>query len=391
MPKKQEPELHPDSLAIRVGRGDDLGLAPTLHPSTTYLTPSIDDGRRMATDRTEARFYARQGNPTVHAFESAMAELEGAEAARAFASGMGAMSAVILGLCDSGSHIVAQNQLYSGTTMFLQLHCPRFGIEVSFVDGTEPGAFANAVQKGRTQLIVAETPANPSLDLIDLEALAAIKGPIKVVDSTFAPPVMQRPLDYGIDLSLHSATKSIAGHNDASLGVVSGSEELIQWIWGFAILQGANASPFDAMNAIRGLRTLPIRIERQSASAQALAERLSDHPAVDNVRFPGLKSHPQHELAKKQMSQFGGLLSFDIVGGLDAGRRFVKKVKLAQMATSLGGPETLVTHPASTSHVGLLPEEMAAAGISPGTIRVSAGLEHVGDLIADFEQALAGA
>jgi len=320
-----------------------------------------------------------------------MAELEGAEAARAFASGMGAMSAVILGLCDSGSHIVAQNQLYSGTTMFLQLHCPRFGIEVSFVDGTEPGAFANAVQKGRTQLIVAETPANPSLDLIDLEALAAIKGPIKVVDSTFAPPVIQQPLDYGIDLSLHSATKSIAGHNDASLGVVSGSEELIQWIWGFAILQGANASPFDAMNAIRGLRTLPIRVERQSASALALAERLSDHPAVDNVRFPGLKSHPQHELAKKQMSQFGGLLSFDIVGGLDAGHRFVKKVKLAQMATSLGGPETLVTHPASTSHVGLLPEEMAAAGIFPGTIRVSVGLEHVGDLIADFEQALAGA
>ena len=301
---------------------------------------------------------------------------------------MGAISAVILGLCSKGDHIVAQRQLYAGTQMLLQTVCPRFGIDVTFVDGTEQGAFAAAVIPGRTVLVIAETPANPRLDIIDLDELGAIAGPMTVVDSTFATPLIQRPLDHGVDLVVHSATKAIAGHNDATIGVVAGAAELVDWLYSFAVLQGANASPFDAMNALRGLRTLGVRLERQSANAGRLALALEGHDLIEEVRFPGLESHPQSELAQRQMSLPGGLLTFDLAGGLDAGRVFVEALTIAQLATSLGGPETLVTHPASTTHVNLTPEELEANGIRPGTVRVSVGLEHAADLIDDFAQAL---
>jgi cystathionine beta-lyase/cystathionine gamma-synthase len=381
--------LHPESRAIRAGRADNgTALAPILWATTTFVTPTVEEGRRMATAPGADRFYSRHGNPTVRGFEDAVADLEGAESARAFASGMGAMSAVVLGLCSSGDHIVAQRQLYAATQLLLQTVCPRFGIDVTFVDGTEPGAFAAAIRPGKTVLIVAETPANPCLDLVDLEELGSIKGPIKLVDSTFATPLAQQPLDYGIDVVMHSATKAMSGHNDATLGVVAGSQELIDWIWTFAVLQGANASPFDAMNGLRGLRTLGVRLQHQTSTAQRLAETLEGHPLVDWVRYPGLDSHPQRELAKRQMHLSGGLLTFELHGGIEAGAAFVEGVRLAQLATSLGGPETLVTHPASTTHVNLSPDELLANGIGEGTVRVSVGLEHPDDVIADFLQAL---
>jgi cystathionine beta-lyase/cystathionine gamma-synthase len=382
-------ELHPETRAIRAGRADnDTALAPILWATTTFVTPTVEEGRRMATGVGAARFYSRYGNPTVNGFEDAIAQLEGAETARAFASGMGAISAVILGLCSKGDHIVAQRQLYAGTQLLLQTACPRFGIDVTFVDATEPGAFAAAVIPGRTTLVFAETPANPRLDLVDLDELGAIAGPMTVVDSTFATPLVQRPLDHGVDLVIHSATKAIAGHNDATLGVVAGSAELVNWLYSFAVLQGANASPFDAMNGTRGLRTLGVRLERQSANAGELANFLEGHALVDEVRWPGLESHPQFALAQRQMALPGGLLTFDLGGGLEAGRVFVESLEIAQLATSLGGPETLVTHPASTTHVNLTPEELEANGIRPGTVRVSVGLEHAGDLLTDFTQAL---
>jgi cystathionine beta-lyase/cystathionine gamma-synthase len=384
-----EHELHPETKAIRAGRGDnDTALAPILWATTTFVTPTVAEGRKMATGIGSARFYSRYGNPTVAGFEDAIAQLEGAETARAFASGMGAISAVILGLCSTGDHIVAQRQLYAGTQLLLQTACPRFGIDVTFVDATEPGAFAAAVIPGRTTLVFAETPANPRLDLVDLDELGAIAGPMTVVDSTFATPLIQRPLDHGVDLVIHSATKAIAGHNDATLGVVAGAAELVDWLYSFAVLQGANASPFDALNGLRGLRTLGVRLERQSATAGVLARFLESHSATAEVRWPGLESHPQYELAQRQMRLPGGLLTFDLVGGIEAGVAFVEGLEIAQLATSLGGPETLVTHPASTTHVNLTPEELAANGISPGTVRVSTGLEHADDLLADFAQAL---
>jgi cystathionine beta-lyase/cystathionine gamma-synthase len=381
--------LHIESKAIRAGReGSTPSLAPILWSTSTFETPDADTARKMATSIGAERFYSRYGNPTICDFERAIADLEGAEAARAYASGMGAVSGVILGLCSAGDHIVAQRQIYAGTQLLLQTACPRFGIDVTFVDATEPGAFAAAVQPGKTVLVWAETPANPKLDLADLEELGAIAGPMTVVDSTFATPIAQQPLSYGVDLVVHSATKAIGGHNDATLGVVAGSEELLQWLWSFAVLHGASASPFDALNGLRGIRTLPVRFRRQSESATALAEWLEGHPKVASVSFPGLPSHPQFDLAKRQMALPGGVLSFDVAGGLDAGRTFVESVELAVMASSLGGPETLVTHPASTTHVNLTPEELAANGIGQGSIRVSVGLEHPDDLIADFEQAL---
>ena len=210
-----------------------------------------------------------------------------------------------------------------------------------------------------------------------------------MVDSTFATPSLQQPLRHGIDIVLHSATKGIAGHNDATLGVIAGEQDLMSDLWRYAVLHGATPSPSDALNALRGIRTMPLRVARQSATALRLARFLQAHPAVVQVNYPGLESHPQFDLAKRQMSDFGGVLSFDLAGGVETGRRFVEAVGLAQMATSLGGPETLVTSPALTTHAGLGPDDQLVAGITPGLVRVSVGLEHEQDLIADFTQALA--
>ncbi|HEX9259279.1 MAG TPA: aminotransferase class I/II-fold pyridoxal phosphate-dependent enzyme, partial [Acidimicrobiales bacterium] len=378
-----------DSVAIRAGRRDNgTALAPILWASSVFVTPSLDEARRMSTVPRAERFYSRYSNPSVKAFEDAVAELEGAQAALAFASGMGALATVVMALCSPGDHIVAQRHIYSGTQLYLQGVCGRFGIDVTFVDGTEPGAFAAAVRPGRTVLVIAETPANPVLAITDLDELGAIQGPFKLVDSTFATPVLQQPLGHGVDLVLHSATKGIGGHNDATIGVVAGSTDLIDAVWGYSVLHGACASPFDAMNGLRGIRTLAVRVERQCHTALALARWLEQHPAVSSVRYPFLDSHPQRDLAARQMSGGGTMVTFDLAGGLEAGRHFCEGVRLAQMASSLGGPETLVTSPANSTHVGLSPAERAAGGITDGLIRMSVGLEHVDDLRADLARAL---
>ncbi len=381
--------LHPETAAVLGGRADgEASLAPVLYPTSTFEFSTVEEGRRLATAMAPERFYSRYGNPTINAFEATIADLEGAQSARAFASGMGAISAVVLGTCSSGDHVVAQRQMYAGTQLFLQTVCPRMGIDVTFVDGTRSGAFVEAMVPGKTMLVFAETPANPRLDLVDLDELGAIANALTVVDSTFATPLGQRPLDHGVDLVVHSATKGIAGNNDATLGVVAGSEDIISWLWGFAVLQGANASPYDAYNAHRGIRTLGARLRQQSETSLVLAEFLEGHSKVFCVRHPGLASHPQHDLAVRQMRSMGGQLTFDLAGGIDAGRRFVEATSIARQATSLGGPETLVCHSATTTHVSLTPEEREASGIGEGTVRVSCGLEHVDDLMADFARGL---
>lgn len=381
--------LHPDSVAIRAGRADNgTALAPILWATSVWETPTLDDARRLSTSARAEHFYSRYANPTVSAFEDAVARLEGAESALAFASGMGAVASVVMALCSPGDHVVAQRHLYSGTQLFLQGVCGRFGIDVTFADATVPGALAAAVRPGRTMLVLAETPANPQLSIVDLDEVGAIAGPFTLVDSTFATPVGQQPLAHGVDLVLHSATKGISGHNDATLGVIAGSGDLLDEIWRYAVLHGACASPFDAWNGLRGIRTLPVRLARQSATAQRVAEALTAHPAVARVNYPGLPTHPRHDLARRQMAHFGGMLSFELHGGLDAGRRFVEGVRLAVMASSLGGPETLVNSPANATHVGLTPDERAAAGITDGLVRVSIGLEHADDVVADLLQAL---
>lgn len=383
------PPPTPATRAITAGRqASGRSLAPALWASSTWESESLDDAHRRATSVRHGDFYSRYCNPTVRSFEEAMTELEGTEESLAFASGMGAIASTVLALCSAGSHVVAQRQLYAGTLAFLQGPCARLGIETTFVDIGEPGAFAAAVRPGRTMLVLAETPSNPRLELADLDELGAIAGPFTVVDSTFATPLGQRPLDHGVDISLHSATKGIAGHNDATLGVISGDADLLAEIWSYAVLHGATPSPFDALNALRGIRTLGVRTRQQNESARSLAVALAEHDATTAVHYPGLTEHPQHDLANKQLLQYGTVLAFDL-GGRDAAAAFLDRVELCRVATSLGGPETLVCHPATTTHAGLTGDEMDATGVTPGLVRMSVGLEETSDLISDVERALA--
>lgn len=363
-------------------------MAPPLWGSSVWESTCLDDAHQRATALRADEFYGRYANPTVRSFEQAIAELEGAEDAMAFASGMGAIATTVLALCSAGDHIVAARQLYAGTLAFLQDPCARFGIETTFVDGTEPGALAAAVRPGRTTMVLVETPSNPKLELCDLDEVGSIMGPFTVVDSTFATPLGQQPIAHGVDLVIHSATKGIAGHNDAILGVVAGEKELVDAIWGYGVLHGATASPFDALNALRGIRTMAVRTAHQAATAQRLSEYLEQHPAVTAVYYPGLESHPQHDLAKRQMHQFGTVLAFELAGGREAVKHFLDHVELARRATSLGGPETLVCHPSTTTHASLTPEEQAETGVTQGLVRVSVGLEDADDVVADFQRAL---
>jgi len=381
-------DLAPETLAITAGRAaSGASLAPALWASSTWESESLDDAHRRATGLRHDGFYSRYSNPTVRSFEQAIAELEGAEESLAFASGMGAVASTVFALCSSGSHIVAQRQLYAGTLAFLQGPCQRMGIDVTYVDVATPGAFAGAIQPGRTLLVLAETPSNPLLELADLDELGAIKGPFTVVDSTFATPLGQQPLAHGVDISLHSATKGIAGHNDATLGVISGDADLLGEIWAYSVLHGATPSPFDALNALRGVRTLGVRTRQQNETARSLSITLADHPEVVAVHYPGLSEHPQHALATRQLRQYGTVLSFE-VADRDTASAVLSRLRVARVATSLGGPETIVCHPATSTHASLTPDEKLAAGVSDGLLRVSVGLEDGGDIVADFEHAL---
>lgn len=388
-PRARRATAQRSTAAITAGRSSsDRALGPVLWSSSTWQAESLDDARQRATGIRPSCFYSRYQNPTVRSFEEAVRDLEGAEDSLAFASGMGALASTVLALCSAGSHVVAQRQLYAGTLAFLQGPCRRLGIETTFVDVAEPGAFANAVRPGRTMVVLAESPSNPRLELADLDEIGAIRGPITVVDATFATPMGQRPLAHGVDLSLHSATKGIAGHNDATLGVISGDADLVAEIWSSAVLHGATPSPHDALNGLRGIRTLPVRTRHQSATATSIAHALVDHPAVTAVHYPGLESHPQFDLAGRQLDGYGSVLAFD-VGSVDRARRLLDAVHVCRVATSLGGPETLLCHPATSTHVGLTSDEATAIGITDGLLRMSVGLEDVDDLLHDLERALA--
>src|SRR6476620_6252151 len=375
-------EWRSETRAIRAGRANnDVSLAPVLWPSTTYFNRSVDENFSIARSTHPSKFYSRNASPSVIEFEDAVAELEGAEAALAFGSGMGAISSVLLTFCSTGDHVVAQSSTFSVTNQIFTMLCPRLNIDVTFVDATDSEAVRAAVRPGKTQLVFVETPANPGLSVVDLDAIGSIQGPFTVCDSTFAPPPVQQTLSHGIDLVMHAATKGLAGHNDAMLGVIAGERDLIAAVWGHHLMHGAVCSPFDAWNALRGIRTLHVRVTQQSENAVVLGEFLEGHAAVARVSYPGLDSHPQREVAKRQMTMGGSVLTFELAGGLEAGRTFVEGVALAQVAPSLGGPETLVVHPPTMTAATMRPEERAEMGIGEGMIRVSVGLEHQDDVI----------
>ncbi|MEU7121360.1 trans-sulfuration enzyme family protein [Streptomyces zaomyceticus] len=386
--------VRPETLAVHPPHVEITGSRPLgvpLHQGHVFAFDSAD-ALATAFTSTDAFLYSRLGNPTVRTLEDAVARLEGGTAGLSFASGMGAVNAVLLGLLGSGGHVIAQTCLYGGTYAVLTDLATRWGVDVTYVSGTDPEE-VRAALRPETRLLYLETIANPTTRVSDLPALAAVAAEAGVpvaVDNTFASPLLCRPLDQGADIVVHSATKYLAGHADVLGGVaVFKDDELYRRIRRHSVEQGASTDPFAAWLTLRGMQTLSLRMERQCASAADLAARLSTHPAVAAVRHPALASHPDREIAARLLPRGGGgVVSVDLVGGRDAGRTFVEAVRLASLSVSLGDVKTLVMHPASTSHHQLDAAALAAAGIGPGTVRISVGIEHVEDLWADLEQAL---
>lgn len=375
------------SRAIHAGQAPDPvtgAIMTPIYATSTYVqeSPGVHKGYE----------YARTQNPTRAALEACIADLENGDKGFAFASGMAA-TATLLELLDSGSHIVAGDDLYGGTyRLFENVRKRSAGLEFSFVDLSDPENLDAAVRP-ETKMVWVETPTNPLLRLVDLQAVAGIAkkhGLIAVCDNTFASPYVQRPLDRGFDIVVHSTTKYLNGHSDMIGGIVivSGSDDLATRLAFLQNAAGGVASPFDSFLALRGVKTLALRMERHCRNAQAVAEFLEAHPKIDRVFYPGLASHPQHDLAKRQMDGFGGMVTADLKGGIDASRRFLERCRLFALAESLGGVESLIEHPAIMTHASIPPDIRAKLGIGDGLVRLSVGVEDVDDLIAELDQAL---
>ncbi|WP_262696223.1 methionine gamma-lyase [Kordiimonas aquimaris] len=366
-------------------------LNPPVYMTSTFAFQSVEQGGEMFAGEREGHFYTRISNPTLSLLETRLADLEGGEAALATASGMGAICAAIWTLIAPGDEIITDGTLYGCTFSFFRESLQKFGITITHVDLTEEGALEKAISD-KTKVVYFETPANPNMRIVDIEATAAVAkhaGATVIVDNTYCTPYLQQPLSLGADLVVHSATKYLGGHGDLIAGAVVGSAELIQEIRlvGLKDMTGAVLSPQDANLILRGLKTLELRMERHCDSAEIVTEYLAAHPMVTSVYFPGLESFKGHEIAKKQMARFGGMIPFEVEGGLDAATKLLNSLKLIQIAVSLGDAETLIQHPASMTHSTYTPEERAEFHISDGLIRLSVGLEHVDDVIADLDAA----
>jgi methionine-gamma-lyase len=389
---KSTKQLSLETRAIHIDRtlNHTSAVAPPIYQTATFRATSSDDFAHRSSEPRHPEFYSRYGNPNLAQVERVLADLEGAESALVAGSGMAAVSASVLSIVNHGDHVLAQANHYGGTLNLLQKLLPRFGVEVTQVDQRAIAAFERAVRPN-TKLILVETPANPTMTLTDLRAISALargRGITTLIDNTFATPLNQRPLELGIDLSFHSATKYFGGHSDLIAGAVMGTAEWVTRIWNTHVVLGATLGAFDAWLMLRGLRTFPLRVRQHNENAQALAEFLETHPAVKVVYYPGLKSHPQHELARRQMSGFGGMLTFEVKGGYEAACRVLSRLQLPALAASLGGVESLAVHPASNFLHYMTLEEAERIGIAPGLLRISVGLEGKDDLIADFDQAL---
>lgn len=368
----------------------DTSVTPPIHYSTTFRADSADAFAEMANTPRHPGFYTRYGNPVHQRVEAILAGLEGTETALLMASGMGAISTTILALISRGDHVIAQRRHYMSTSKLFEEVLPRFGVESTIVDQTDLDAMAAAIRPN-TRLIMVETPVNPTLSLTDLQAVAQLaqpKGIITIADNTFASPLNQQPHALGIDIVLHSATKYFGGHHDITAGAVCCSKAHAEKIWGMHTTLGAVLSPMDAWLLLRGLRTLPLRLERINANALALAQWLEAQPQIERVFYPGLESHPQHDLARRQMRGFGAVIAFSVKGGFEATSRFVSSLRLATHAVSLGGVETLAVHTAAMWASTMSEAQMESAGIEPNFVRMSVGVEHIDDLKADMERAL---
>ena len=379
---------HVETTAVHAGDVHprvDGAVVPPIFQSATFEYPGGDG-------RADLKYIRLTNTITHRVAEDAVASLESAEAALVAGSGMAAITAALLSVLRAGDHLLAQGGLYGGTHGFLHEELPAMGIAFDLVDGRDPASWERAL-KPNTRAIYVESLTNPLLEVGDLDAVPAFArahGLVSLIDNTFASPVNFRPLEHGFDLSIHSATKYLNGHSDIVAGVVAGRAPLVEAARRKLVHLGGSLDPHAAFLLHRGLKTLPLRVGRQNENALAVARFLDGHPAVSRVHYPGLAGHPDHARAAALFSGFGGMVSFELTGGLEAAERFLSRLRLAIVAPSLGGVETLVTRPAATSHHGLSPEQRRRAGIADGLIRLSVGIEHVDDLRADLEQALAG-
>jgi len=362
---------------------------PVVH-SVSFAYKDIETWQKVALGQEPGHIYSRNTNPTVRAFEDKVKTLEGAQAATSFASGMAAISNTLATFVQPGDRIVSIKDSYGGTNVIFNEFLPPLGIDVALCETGDYVQLEAEIAKG-CRLLYLETPTNPTIKITDIKRLAAkahAVGALVVVDNTFATPINQLPLELGADIVLHSASKYLGGHADALGGVICGSHELVEKVYHYREINGATLAPMDAYSLLRGMKTLKLRVERHNSNAMAIAHYLQSHPMVEQVNYPGLASHPGHDIAKQQMSGFGGMLSFSVKGGLEAIKLFLPKLQFAHMAANLGCVETVVGPPVTTSHVECSAEERAAAGIPEGLVRYSAGIEDIEDLIADLEQAL---
>ncbi|MGH2389239.1 MAG: trans-sulfuration enzyme family protein [Chloroflexota bacterium] len=366
-------------------------VAPAIYQTSTFQMATPEEGAAMALSVAPAMFYGRLATPNTKEVEAILADLEGAEAALAVGSGMAAVTIALMANLRSGDHVVSQHTHYTATLSQMTTTLPRYGIEVTQVDQKDVEAFARAIRPN-TKVIYTESPTNPTMDLTDLRATADLAhqaGALAITDNTFASTFNQRPLDLGYDIVIHSATKYLNGHSDVTAGVILGARERVDAMWDYLRQYGPVLHPFDAWLLQRGLRTYTLRMERHNANALEVARFLEGHPAVSRVHFPGLPSHPQHELAKRQMTGgFGGMMAFEMKGGFDAAYRAVSRTRVCVPAVSLGSVETLITHPASMVHSFQSADEKERAGIAPGLIRLSVGIEAVRDIMEDLDQAI---
>jgi cystathionine beta-lyase/cystathionine gamma-synthase len=393
MEKSSRPPHRPQTRAIHAGEPTRHRVnAPVTAPvvrSSTFALRSANELKRWAEGKSKAFMYTRDGNPTLATAERKIAALEGAEDAVVTSAGMAAISSTLLSVVQKGDEIISTAQVYGGSYRLMRDIFPRFGIVVRQVESSLEGI--EKLVSPRTKCLYVETPTNPTIYLVDLRKAAAFAkkhGLVSIVDNTFATPLLQNPIEYGFDLVVHSVTKGLAGHSDLLGGVAAGSREHIARVRKMVSYFGGVMDPEVAFLLMRGIKTLGVRLEQQCQTAVRIAKFLEKHPKVARVHYPGLKSHPDHVLAKRQMRGFGSMIAFDLKGGLAAAHRFADRVRLFLLAASLGGVESLIILPIYGSHFRMSPEELRRAGVTPGTIRMSVGLEDPQDLLDDLQQAL---
>lgn len=385
--------MHIETDIVHGGQHPDKqtgALAPPIYQTSTFAFRDADHGARLFRGEEKGYIYTRISNPTIDLLAAKIALLESAQAGLIFASGLAAIFNVVASIVKSGENVVSDDTIYGGTYTLFKNVLPNLGIDVIFVDTSDLDQVNGAINE-HTRLLFIETPANPTLKIIDIaKCVDSVKGrgiPI-CVDNTFATPYLQKPVELGADIVVHSATKYFGGHGDIIGGVAVGTENFIKGLWKSAKDIGASISPFNAWLILRGLKTLAVRMDRHCVNAQKIADFLTAHEKIEHVYYPGLKSHPGHDIACRQMRGFGGMVGFDVKGGKEAGKKVMNSVKLCTLAVSLGDVDTLIEHPGSMTHSGYSESELLESGINPGFVRISAGLEHVDDIIADLGQAL---